>query len=95
LQGYAATGSHRGEVSALRWTEYLDGAVFITRSLSQTRRGLEFKSTKTDEPRRVTLPDSAIASLETHRAQQQIFREQFGSDFRADPDFCESGRHTP
>jgi integrase len=34
----------------------------------------------------VTLPDSAIASLEAHRAQQQIFREQFGSDYRADLD---------
>lgn len=82
----AATGARRGEVLALPWTDYLDGAVFITRSLSQTRRGLEFKSTKTDEPRRVTLPDSAIASLDAHRVQQQIFREQFGPDYRADLD---------
>jgi integrase len=82
----AATGARRGEVLALRWSDYTDGAVFITRSLAQTKKGLEFKSTKTDEPRRVTLPDSAIASLEAHRTQQQVFREQFGSDYRTDLD---------
>jgi integrase len=54
--------------------------------LSQTKQGLEFKGTKTDEPRRVSLPDSAIASLDSHRKAQQIFREQFGSDYRADVD---------
>ena len=82
----AATGARRGEVLALRWSDYIEGAVFITRSLSQTKKGLEFKSTKAEEPRRVTLPDSAIASLEAHRTQQQIFREQFGSDYRLDLD---------
>lgn len=80
----AATGARRGEVLALRWSDYMDGAVFITRSLAQTKKGLEFKSTKTEAPRRVTLPDSAITSLEAHRAQQQVFREQFGSDYRTD-----------
>jgi integrase len=82
----AATGARRGEVLALRWSDYFDGAVFITRSLAQTRKGLEFKGTKTEEPRRVSLPDSAIASLEGHRKAQQIFREQFGFDYHADLD---------
>jgi integrase len=82
----AATGARRGEVLALRWMDYIDDAVFITRSLSQTKKGLEFKSTKTEEPRRVALPDSAIASLDAHRVQQQVFREQFGSDYRTDMD---------
>ena len=64
----------------------MDGAVFITRSLAQTKTGLEFKSTKTEAPRRVTLPYSAIASVEAHRAQQQVFRKQFRSDYRTDLD---------
>jgi integrase len=61
-------------------------AVFIMRSLTQTKKGLEFKRTKTETPRRVALPESAIASLEAHRAKQHVFREQFGSDYRADLD---------
>jgi integrase len=52
----------------------------------QTKQGLEFKGTKTEEPRRVTLPDSAVVSLDAHRKQQQVFREQFGSDYRTDLD---------
>jgi integrase len=82
----AATGARRGEVLALRWSDYIDGAVFIVRSLAQTKKGLEFKSTKTEEPRCVALPESAIASLEAHRAKQRVFREQFGSDYHADLD---------
>jgi integrase len=82
----AATGARRGEVLALRWSDYLDGAVFITRSLAQTKKGLEFKGTKNEEPRQVALPDSAIACLEAHRKAQQVFRDQFGTDYRADLD---------
>ena len=80
----AATGARRGEVLALRWTDYLDGAVIIARSLSQTKQGLEFKDTKTNEPRPVALPESAIVALASHRKQQDIFRHQFGPDYRSD-----------
>jgi integrase len=80
----AATGARRGEVLALRWSDYIGDAIVITRSLAQTKSGLEFKGTKTDEPRRVTLPDSAIASLDAHRKAQHVFREQFGSHYRTD-----------
>lgn len=38
------------------------------RSLTQTREVLEFKGTKTEEPRAVTLPLSAIALLNAHRS---------------------------
>jgi hypothetical protein len=73
-------------VLALRWGDYADGAVFISRLLSQTKKGLEFKSTKTDGPRSLALPTSAIAVLEAHRKQQNMFRDQFGPDYRADLD---------
>jgi integrase len=87
LELSAATGARRGEVLALRWSDYSDGAVLISRSLCQTKeKGLEFKSTKTEEPRPVALPDSARAVLEAHRKQQNLFRDQFGPDYRTDLD---------
>jgi integrase len=58
----------------------------VGRSLTQTRDLLEFKGTKTDEPRAVTLPTSAIAALNAHRRRQDEFRLQFGADYRADLD---------
>jgi integrase len=86
LEVSAASGGRRGELLALRWADYVDGVIFISRSLSQTKKGLEFKSTKTDEPRPVVLPDSAIAALEVHRTKQNAFRQQFGPDYRKDLD---------
>ena len=87
LELSAATGARRGEVLALRWSDFGDGAVFISRSLSQTKeKGLQFKCTKGEEPRSIVLPDSAIAVLEAHRKQQNVFRDQFGPDYRADLD---------
>jgi integrase len=86
LQVDAATGCRRGELLALRWSDLVDGCATIARSLTQTRKGLEFKGTKTEKPRLVALPESAIASLAAHRQQQDDFRRQFGPDYRADLD---------
>jgi integrase len=58
----------------------------IARSLTQTRALLEFKGTKTEEPRPVSLPVSAIAALNEHRMVQDEFRREFGPDYRADLD---------
>jgi hypothetical protein len=58
----------------------------IARSLTQTRELLEFKCTKSEEPRPVSLPVSAIAALEEHRKRQDEFRLQFGPEYRADLD---------
>lgn len=82
----AATGCRRGELLALRWLDFVNGCLFILRSLTQTRHGLEFKGTKTEKPRRVVLPESAITALEAHRMQQDEFRLQFGPDYRSDLD---------
>jgi len=82
----AATGARRGELLALRWSDYRDGRVSITRSLSQTKNGLEFKSTKNGRPHPVSLPESAVRVLEEHRKNQDAFRAQFGPDYRADLD---------
>jgi integrase len=71
----------------------------VARSLTQTFRVvdtpkgparvhdvLEFKCTKTEKPRPVALPPSAIATLETHRRRQDEFRQKYGTDYRADLD---------
>jgi len=82
----AATGCRRGELLALRWSDIVDGRALISRSLTQTKEGLQFKPTKTEKPRAVALPASAIAALEEHRRQQDEFRRQFGPDYRSDLD---------
>jgi integrase len=86
LELSAATGARRGEVLALRWTDFESGAVSISRSLSQTRAGLAFKETKNRSARLVVLPDSTIATLEAHRKAQDVFRSQFGLAYRSDLD---------
>jgi integrase len=42
LEVAAATGTRRGEVLALRWSDIQDGRAIITRSLTQTRQVLAF-----------------------------------------------------
>jgi integrase len=86
LEVVAATGCRRGEVLALRWSDIQDGRAMVARSLTQTRDVLEFKGTKTEEPRAVSLPTSAIAALNAHRKRQNEFRHQFGPDYRVDLD---------
>jgi integrase len=73
-------------VLALRWSDIHNGRVLIHRSLTQTRKGLAFKGTKTETPRDVKIPDSALATLEAHRARQNEFRQRCGFDYRTDLD---------
>ena len=83
----AGTGARRGEALAIRWSDIQDGRVLITRSLTQTRAGLEFKCTKTeDSARPVSLPQSSVEALEEHRKRQDVFRQRFGADYRFDLD---------
>jgi integrase len=86
LEMVAATGSRRGEMLALRWSDIVDGRAIIARSLTQTRDVLEFKSTKTEEPRDVAIPPGTLELLEAHRRRQNEFRRQFGPGYRADLD---------
>jgi len=86
LELSAATGARRGEVLALRWSDIQDGAVSISRSLSQTRAGLAFKETKNQSARLVVLPNFAVKALEAHSAAQKAFREQFASAYNTELD---------
>jgi integrase len=82
----AALGARRGEVLALRWSDIVDGRAMISRSLTQTKEGLRYKSTKSGKPRVVGLPESTLGVLQGHRRRQDEFRQQFGPDYRADLD---------
>jgi integrase len=87
LEVAAATGARRGEVLALRWSDIHGSDIVITRSLTQTKAGLEFKVPKTeDSVRPVSLPASTLMALDRHRQKQDAFRAQFGPDYRADLD---------
>jgi integrase len=82
----AALCARRGEVLALRWSDIVGGRAIIARSLSQTKAGLEFKGTKSERPRTVSMTAEVLAALEAHRSRQDEFRQQHGTDYRADLD---------
>lgn len=86
LDAAAALGARRGEVLALRWSDMKDGRFTISRSLTQTKNGLEFKGTKSEKPRVIKVPASTLNKLQTHRHQQDIFRSKYGPDYRTDLD---------
>ena len=86
LEMAVGLGARRGEVLALRWADVVDGRALIARSLTQTKDVLEFKGTKTDEPRVAKIPEETLPKLEVHRKRQDEFRLQFGPDYRNDLD---------
>ena len=59
----AWTGMRRGEVLALRWSDYADGELCVERSVW---RGIE-GSTKTDDPRIVVVVEPLARVLESQR----------------------------
>jgi integrase len=89
LEMAAATGCRRGEVLTLRWQDIQDGRATIARSLTQTKEVLDFKGTKSEKPRTIKVPASALAALEEHHKRQDEFRQQFGPDYQGgDLIFC-------
>jgi integrase len=86
LEMAVGLGARRGEVLALRWSDLVDGRALIARSLTQTKYVLEFKCTKTDEPRVAKIPEETLPKLEVHRKRQDEFRLRFGPDYRNDLD---------
>jgi integrase len=62
----AATGCRRGELLALQWTDIdlVTGLLTVSKSLEQTKAaGLRVKSTKSEEPRQLGVPEWAIEVL--------------------------------
>ena len=60
------------------------GVARIAKRLSQTKAGVQIKTTKTAKPRLVALPASPIAALEDHRREQQRWRTYFGAGYPSD-----------
>ena len=79
----AATGCRRGELLALQWADLdLDtGLLTISKSLEQTRAGLRVKSTKSEEPRQLGVPEWALDVLKEDRAEQDRDRHLFGAQY--------------
>jgi len=93
LEIAAATGARRGEVLALRWQDIVNGEAAICRSMSQVRGRVFIKEPKTRSGRRiVALPASALEILAGIRQKQDVYRLEYGADYRTDLDliFCET-----
>jgi integrase len=91
LEMSAATGARRGEVLALRWSDIQDGRAIIARSLTQTKHVMEFKGTKSEKPRAVSIPAGTLVALEAHRKRQKGFSSW--SSLRTDLDLIRWLRH--
>lgn len=84
----AALGKRRGELCAVRWSDWRAGAFIISRSLAQFKdpatgqRTLKFKSTKGNNVRPVTVPASLVPVLEEHRRVQNEMKKQFGPSYQ-------------
>ena len=90
----AATGCRRGELLALQWSDLNSqaGLLNVSKSLEQTKAGLRVKSTKSEEPRQLGVPEWALEVLDEHRKEQDRDRAMFGRDY-ADNNliFCQPG----
>jgi integrase len=88
----AATGCRRGELLALTWADvsFPLRLLTVSKSLEQTKAGLRVKSTKSEKPRPISIPRSAVDILKAIRTRQEHHREMFGPDYRRDLDlvFC-------
>ncbi len=81
-----ATGCRRGELLAATWADvdFTRRELRISKSLEQTKEQLRVKPTKSEKPRSISLPKSAIEMLRDHRTRQIENRRLFGSDYRDD-----------
>jgi len=79
----SATGCRRGELLALEWSDLDESTseVNVSKSLEQTKAGLRIKCTKSEQPRRFSVPEWALEVLRAHRQEQQRDRELFGPDY--------------
>ncbi|MDP8988619.1 MAG: site-specific integrase [Acidobacteriota bacterium] len=79
----SATGCRRGELLALEWSDLDESTseVNVSKSLEQTKAGLRIKSTKSEEPRRFSVPEWALEVLRAHQTEQQKDSELFGRDY--------------
>jgi integrase len=83
----AVTGARRGELCALRWSDFNTetGILTIARSVYQTTsKGWAEKPTKTHQARRVALDDYAASLLMQHRDRIDELADKIGLEVRSD-----------
>jgi integrase len=88
----AATGCRRGELLALIWpdVDWISGALHITKSLEETKKGIRVKGTKSGEPRKFVVPAVALQALKEHHIPQAEHKRLFGADYcNSQLIFCE------
>ena len=73
----ARTGLRRGEVCALRWSDWHDGVIEVSASLYRVKGETGIKSTKTDEERLVLVTSDLAFALERRRATSEQLAESF------------------
>lgn len=80
----AYTGARRGEELATRWRDLNldDGSVIISRSLSETKYGRNFKEPKHDRARTISISKALVAVLRAHRASQAAERLAMGAGYQ-------------
>ena len=79
------TGSRRGEILALRWSDLGESSVTIRRSLARTNSlGLFFKEPKNGKARTIALPSTLVTILEQHRKEQQRERNVMRAGYKDD-----------
>jgi integrase len=82
-----ATGARRGELCALSWDDYdatEKGTLTFCHSLSQTRRGIALKETKTGRIRQIPMSHLATDALRSQRALQAGDRLASGCSYDND-----------
>jgi integrase len=80
----AASGCRRGELLALKWADIdpKTGVVAISKSVSNTKAGLEIKVTKSRKTRHVRVSRTTIQVLLKHKEQLEHERMLFGVDYK-------------
>lgn len=81
----AASGGRRGEACAVRWrnVDLKRRRVRIRHSIAQTNEQLIEKPTKTYQAREVTLDETSISILRTHRIRQRECAHKRGAELAA------------
>ncbi len=80
-----STGMRRGEILALQWKEidFENAQLSVSRSLEQTRKGLNFKTPKTAKSRRrIALPQVTLRMLKAHRMSQTAEKLRLGPAYQ-------------
>ena len=83
---YSATGTRRGELCALQWTDinWDKGIINISKSLEEVEEGLYVKSTKGGKPRPIDVDSYVLDVLRDHQREQEEHRGLYGDDYRSD-----------